>query len=112
MRIGDSIFAVAGEEFGFIGSIGIVMLYMLFALRGLYVASRIQDIFGRMTVVGIVMTITAGSFVNISSMLGLIPLSGIPLIFMSHGGTALFITLAFVGVLLNISRYQVDKVYK
>lgn len=110
--IGDSIFAVAGEEFGFIGSVGIVLLYMLFALRGFYVASRIQDTFARMTAVGIVATIIAGSFINISSMLGIIPLSGIPLIFMSHGGTALFITLAAVGILLNISRYQVEKIYK
>lgn len=104
--IGDSIFAVAGEEFGFVGAVLIILLYVIFALRGFKIAAHTPDLFGRLVVVGIVILITSGSFVNISSMLGLIPVSGVPLIFISHGGTALFIALAEVGIILNISKYQ------
>jgi cell division protein FtsW len=104
--IGDSIFAVASEEFGFIGSTFIVFLYVIFALRGLKIASKTPDSFGRLTIVGIVILIVSGSFINIASMLGLMPVSGIPLMFISHGGTALFITLASVGIILSISRQQ------
>lgn len=104
--MGDSIYAVAAEEFGFIGSVGIIMLYVFFAFRGFKIASRAPDLFGGLLATGIVILIITGSLINISSMLGVFPLSGIPLIFISHGGTALFITLAQAGILLNISRYQ------
>jgi cell division protein FtsW len=104
--IGDSIFAVAAEEFGFVGSVGIILLYVFFAFRGFKIATRAPDMFGGLLAVGIVILIVTGSMINISSSLGLFPLSGIPLIFVSHGGTALFITLAQAGILLNISRYQ------
>lgn len=104
--IGDSIFAVAGEEFGFIGATVIIGLYLLFALRALKIAARTPDPFGRLVVVGIVILIISGSFLNISSMLGLTPMSGVPLVFISHGGTALLIAMAQVGIVLNISRYQ------
>jgi cell division protein FtsW len=102
--IGDSIFAVASEEFGFIGSTTIILLFLFFALRGLKIAHKTQDIFGRLMVVGIVIMITSQAFVNIGAMLGLIPLSGITLPFVSHGGTALFMTLLEVGIILNISK--------
>lgn len=104
--IGDSIYAVASEEFGFVGSAIIVLLYLGLTLRGLKIASRTPDLFGRLVVVGIVILIAAGSFVNMASMLGLIPISGVPLMFISHGGTALFIALVEAGIILNISRYQ------
>lgn len=104
--IGDSIFAVAGEEFGFIGTVSIVVLFLFFAFRGLKIAVRTDESFGRLVVVGIVILITAQSFLNIAAMLGVLPLSGNPLPFVSHGGTALLITLAQVGIVLNISRYQ------
>jgi cell division protein FtsW len=104
--IGDSIFAVAAEEFGFIGASALVILYLLFALRGLRIASRTSNAFAGLVMIGLTIMITAQSFMNISAMLGLIPLSGLPLLFVSHGGTALFFTLFAVGIMLNISRYQ------
>jgi cell division protein FtsW len=104
--IGDSIFAVAGEEFGIIGCILIIGLFLFLALRGLKIASKVNDDFGRLVAVGIVILIIAGSFLNIAAMLAIIPLTGTPLIFISHGGTALFIALAEVGIILNLSRKQ------
>lgn len=104
--IGDSIFAVAGEEFGFLGSIIIILLFLFFALRGLKIAAGAGDEFGRLLALGIVILITVGSFMNIAAMLGIIPLTGTPLIFISHGGTALFIALAEAGIILNISKHS------
>lgn len=104
--IGDSIYAVAAEEFGFVGSVTIIFLYIFFAFRGLKIATRAPDTFGGLLATGIVILIITGSLINISSMLGIIPLSGIPLLFVSHGGTALFFTLAEAGIVLNISRYM------
>ena len=104
--IGDSIFAVAAEEFGFVGSIILITLFLLFAVRGLIIASKAPDMFGRLLAVGIVIMIVIQSFMNIAAMLGVIPLSGLPLLFVSHGGTALLFTLIAVGILLNISKYQ------
>ncbi len=102
--IGDSIFAVAAEEFGFVGAGILVLLYATFALLGLRIAARAPDPFGGLIVVGLVTLIVVQSFVNIGSVLGLIPLSGLPLIFVSHGGTALAVSLAEVGVILSVSR--------
>lgn len=104
--IGDSIFAVAGEEFGFVGTVSIILLFIFFAIRGLKISSNIPDSFGRLMVVGIVIMITSQAFVNIGAMVGVLPLSGITLPFISHGGTALFMTLAEVGIILNISKSQ------
>lgn len=107
--IGDSIFAVASEEFGFWGSLTIVALYLLFALRGLKIALRAPDDFSRLLVVGIVILITVSAFLNIAAMLGIIPLTGTPLTFISQGGTALFIAMAEVGIILNISKHSKNK---
>lgn len=104
--IGDSIFAVAAEEFGFIGSVILISLFIFLALRGLKIAGRAQDHFGGLLVVGIVILIISQSFINIASMLGVIPLTGLPLLFVSHGGSALFFALAEVGIVLNVSKYQ------
>ncbi len=102
--IGDSIFAVAAEEFGFLGSVVLILLYAGVALLGLRIAARAPDPFGGLLVVGIVLLIIGQSFMNIASIVGLIPLSGLPLIFVSHGGTALAISLAEIGILLSVSR--------
>ncbi len=104
--IGDSIFAVAGEEFGFIGTLFLLGLFIIFALRGLKVSSNAKDSFGGLLGIGIVLLIIIQSFINIASMLGLFPLSGTPLVFVSQGGTALMVALAEVGILLNISKYR------
>lgn len=102
--VGDSIFAVAAEEFGFVGSLFLLGVFSLFAVRGLKIASRTPNTFGRLVVVGIVIMIISQAFVNIGAMLGVIPLSGITLPFVSHGGTSLFITLFEVGIILSVSR--------
>lgn len=104
--IGDSIFAVAAEEFGFVGSCIIVLLYLLFTLQGFRIAVRAQDLFGSYLVVGIITLIIIQSYLNISAMLAITPLSGTPLLFISHGGTALFFALSSVGIVLNVSKFQ------
>ncbi|GMQ95517.1 MAG: putative lipid II flippase FtsW [Patescibacteria group bacterium] len=104
--IGDSIFAVAAEEFGFIGSFIIIAAFLAFAVSGIAIAKRSPDYFGGLLVLGIVILIVSQSFINIGSMLGVVPLTGLPLLFISHGGTALFFTLLEVGIVLNVSKYQ------
>ncbi len=104
--VGDSIFAVAAEEFGFVGSVVLIGLFLLFAMRGLKIASAVSNMQARLVVVGIVTMIISQAFVNIGAMLGVLPLSGITLPFVSHGGTSLFISLFEVGVLLSISKIQ------
>lgn len=107
--IGDSIFAVAGEEFGFVGAVSIIILFIFFAFRGLKIAGQVPDSFGRLMTVGIVILIVSQAFVNIGAMVGVLPLSGITLPFVSHGGTALFMTLTEVGIILNISKNKKNK---
>lgn len=107
--IGDSIFAVAAEEFGFIGGFMLVSLFVIFGLEGLKIASKTQDSFGRLMCVGIVILIVSQAFINIGGMIGVLPLTGIPLPFVSHGGTALFITLFQAGIIMNISRNSFKK---
>lgn len=103
--VGDSIFAVAAEEFGFLGSIMLVLLYVFFAMRSLKIARAANHTFGGLLAVGIITFIMVQSFINIGAMVGVLPLSGIPLLFVSQGGTALLFVLAEAGILLNISRY-------
>lgn len=103
---GDSIFAVAGEELGFIGAFSVVILYLLFALRGLRISNRSPDQFSRLLVAGIVILITAQSFMNIASITGVFPLTGVPLVFMSQGGTSLMIALVAIGIVLQISKFS------
>ncbi len=103
--IGDSIFAVFSEEFGFMGAMFIVILFFLLAFRGLYLARRSRDDFARLAIVGIVIMIVSQSFLNIGAMLGVFPLTGVPLLFISHGGTALLFVLAEIGLLFQLSRY-------
>lgn len=105
---GDSIFAVAAKEFGFIGASLILLAFLVFIIRGFTIALRAPDTFGRLVAAGLVTTIGLQAFINLSAMVGLLPLSGLPLPFMSYGGSALSANLFSVGLLLNISRYQRD----
>lgn len=104
--IGDSIFAVYAEEFGFIGSVALIVLFSSFALRGYRIATRASDAFGMLLVIGIVTLIVTQAILNIAAMLALAPLSGLPLPFISHGGTAMLMMLASIGIVLNVSKYQ------
>ena len=105
---GDSIFAVIAEELGFVGSILTIVLYVMFALRGIRIASRSPDTFSRLLVTGLVILLTAQSFLNIASISGVFPLTGVPLVFISHGGTSLMFALFSVGIILNISKHQLS----
>lgn len=103
--VGDSVFAVAAEEFGFVGALVIVATFVLFGLSGLKIANGAPDEFGRLLCLGLVILILSQAFINMAGMVGVLPLTGIPLPFVSHGGTALFITLIEAGIIMNVSRY-------
>ncbi len=100
----DFIFAVTAEELGLLGSLIVVLLFSIFLWRGIRTAVHTQETFGRFLVVGITCMVVVQAFINMSVVLGLMPTKGIPLPFVSYGGSSLFITLACVGVLLNISK--------
>jgi len=100
----DFIFAVTAEELGLLGSLIVVLLFSIFLWRGIRTAVHTQETFGRFLVVGITSMVVVQAFINMSVVLGLMPTKGIPLPFVSYGGSSLFITLACVGVLLNISK--------
>lgn len=102
--IGDSVFAVLGEELGMMGVLFLYMLYGIVGIRGLSIAMRAQDQFGRLLAVGIVTIILVQTVLNTGSMMGLLPLTGVPLPLVSHGGTALMVALFELGVLLQISK--------
>ncbi len=103
--IGDSIFAVASEEFGFVGASTLIILFIFFLARGLSIARRAPDPFSGLLALGIVIMIVSQAFLNIGAILGVLPLTGVPLLFVSHGGSALFFALLSVGIVLNISRH-------
>ncbi|MBW4061868.1 putative lipid II flippase FtsW [Candidatus Saccharibacteria bacterium] len=101
----DSIFAIIAEEFGFIGSLAVIVLFGLLIYRGLQVARSAPDMFGRLVATGITLWLLFQAAINIGAMLSLLPLTGIPLPFISYGGTSLVISLFGAGILLNISKY-------
>src|SRR5271167_40181 len=100
----DFIFAVTAEELGLVGALTVIILFAIFLWRGTRAALRTQDNFGRFLAVGITSMIVLQAFINISVVLGLMPTKGIPLPFVSYGGSSLFVTLMCVGVLLNITK--------
>jgi len=104
--ISDSIFAVFAEETGFIGSCVLILLFLIFLWRGLRIGKLCQDKFSQLTVWGITLWICLQGFINIAAIIGVLPLTGIPLPFISYGGSALVVQLVGMGVLLNISRQK------
>lgn len=107
--MGDSIFAVAAEELGFIGGAVIVGLFLLFALRGISLGAHASDHFSGLVAIGIASYLTIEAFINIGAMLGVVPLTGIPLTFVSQGGSAMLASLASAGILLGATRGQVRR---
>lgn len=101
----DSIFAVAAEEFGLAGVLLLLALYCAFIGSALRISNGARDAFGGLVALGIAVLVTTESFLNMAAMLGLVPLSGVPLLFVSHGGTALVIILIAAGIVANISKY-------
>ena len=100
----DFIFAVTAEELGLVGSVFVVALFAIFLWRGMRATWRTEDTFGRYLAVGITSMVVLQAFINISVVLGMMPTKGIPLPLVSYGGSSLFVTLACVGVLLNITK--------
>jgi cell division protein FtsW len=100
----DFIFAVTAEELGLVGATFVVALFAIFLWRGMRASWRTEDLFGRYLAVGITSMVVLQAFINISVVLGIMPTKGIPLPLVSYGGSSLFVTLACVGVLLNITK--------
>ena len=102
----DSIFAVISEELGFIRAFLIILVFAYLAYRGYKIAQKAPDTFGRLVAAGITTWLVFQAFVNIAGITGLLPFTGVPLPFISYGGTSLVVSLAGVGILLNISKYS------
>lgn len=102
----DSIFAIFSEETGLAGGLIIVSLFLIFAWRGLKIVKKSTNSFQRLACAGITFWITIQAFVNIGSTVGILPLTGIPLPFISYGGSAITAELVGVGILLNISKHS------
>ncbi|HEY4496666.1 MAG TPA: putative peptidoglycan glycosyltransferase FtsW [Candidatus Paceibacterota bacterium] len=103
-RIGDSIFAIVAEEFGFVGATALMLLFLILITRGFILSKKIRDPFGKLLLVGFSTIIGFQAFVHIGSISGLIPLTGVPLPYISYGGTALAVFMTIAGIMLNISK--------
>ncbi|MEI6420456.1 MAG: putative peptidoglycan glycosyltransferase FtsW [bacterium] len=102
----DAIFSVIAEEFGFVGALIIIGLFFSLFIRCFQIAGKISDAFSSVLIVGLVTLIITQSFINIASMIGLMPLSGLPLAFFSKGGTSLFFILLSCGIIINVSKFS------
>jgi cell division protein FtsW len=103
-NVTDSIFPIIAEEFGFIGATVLIILFAVLIYRGFLVAGRSRDKFGKLLAGGIISFIGIQIIINLGAMTALFPLTGVPLPFISFGGSALVVDLAAMGILLNISR--------
>jgi len=100
----DSIFAIICEELGFLRSSVVILAYLYFFYLGVKISRQATDIFGRLLAIGIISSIMIQAFINIAAMIGLVPLTGVTLPFISYGGSSLVISFIQVGILLSISR--------
>ncbi len=105
----DGIFAVIGEEFGLIGALAVLGMYVWLARKGLEIARRAPDMLGMLMALGVTVWLTLQAFINIAVVAGALPVTGMPLPFVSYGGSSLISALAGVGLLLNISRYASEE---
>lgn len=106
----DFIFAVIGEELGFIGCLLVIGLFWTFVHRGLLIAARCPDMYGKLLAVGITFSIGFQAFLNMSVASSFLPATGVPLPFISYGGSSLMVSMWMVGILLNISKKRVKKI--
>ncbi len=102
----DSIFGIVGEELGFIGAALLITLFIILIFRGLKIAQNCTDNFGKMLAIGLTSWLAIQVVINLSSMIALLPLTGVPLPFISYGGSALVANLTAAGILLNISKQE------
>jgi cell division protein FtsW len=104
----DFIFAVIGEELGLAGALLVVVLFLALAGLGIWVAARADDHFATLVAVGITCWLTVQAILNIGAVISLLPITGVPLPFVSFGGSSLVVNLAAVGMLLNIARHPIS----
>ena len=105
----DSIFAVIAEELGLVGGLAVIILFAYFIVKALKIARNAPDTFAKTLAIGITAWIGGQAFLNIASMVALVPLTGIPLPFISYGGSSLVMILVVCGILLNISKFGVTE---
>lgn len=103
--VGDSIFAIMAEELGFVITLALIVVFLVMFYRIIKIALRAPDFFGYLVAVGVAVWIVGQFFVNIGAMMGLLPLTGLPLPLISYGGTAMMATMAAMGIVVNISQY-------
>lgn len=104
----DSIFAIIGEETGFIGGLVVISFYMFIIWRGFRIALKVNDSFGRLLALGISSWVAVQTIINLGAMVAIIPLTGVPLPFVSYGGSSFIILLLAMGILVSISKYRYD----
>lgn len=103
----DFIFAVIGEEWGFLGCLAVIWLFSWFMYRGIRIAVKCKDMFGKLLATGLTFSIGCQAFINMSVASSFVPATGVPMPFISYGGTSLFVTMCMVGILLNISKIRI-----
>jgi len=106
----DFIFAVVGEEMGFIGCIVVILLFWTLLQRGFVIASRCPDMYGKLLAVGLTFSICFQAFLNMSVASSFLPATGVPMPFISYGGSSVMVSLWMIGILLNISKKRVKKI--
>lgn len=99
----DFVFSVIGEEFGFIGSLVIIIMFLFLLLRGISIASKVRNRFSGLMVIGAVTTIGFHVIVNIGMTVGMMPVTGLPLPFLSYGGSFLITCMILIGIIINAS---------